>query len=113
VWRRRRRPATYVLWWLLFVVTGYGYKPLRALACYLLVVAAFATVYVELAHATLASVLAWKDAALLSVGAFHGAALFGVAHHRAGLLTTFVIAEAVLGLVIELTVIASFARRPA
>ncbi len=113
VWRRQWRLPTYALWWLFFVVTGYGYKPLRAIACYLLIVAGFAAAYIQVAHAALGNVLAWKDAAMLSVGAFHGTALFAMAHHPAGPLTNLVIVEAVLGLLIELTVIASFAHHTA
>jgi len=115
VWRRQWRLPTYLMWGLVYCVTGYGYKPLRALACYLLVVAAFAAVYIKLVNGAFTSALAWKDALLLSVGAFHGAALFNMArtNHSTGTLTALILAEAAVGLLIELTVIASFARRPA
>jgi uncharacterized protein YjbI with pentapeptide repeats len=115
VWRRQWRLPTYLLWGLVFLVTGYGYKPLRTLACYLLVVAAFAAAYIQLANGALTSALAWKDALVLSVGAFHGAALFAMARasHPTSTLSALVLAEAAVGLFIELTVIASFARRQA
>ena len=97
--------------WLLDLISGYGYKPLRSLITYLLVIGVFALGYYLLGGAVSPN-LSPLDALIFSVTSFHGrgfAAGEAVSLHNP--LTILAAGEAVLGLLIEIVFIATFTQR--
>ena len=119
VLRRRalRRSGTraygpYLFSWLLDVLAGYGYKPGRTLAAYLATVLGFAIIYYMLGRAA-GNQLSMSPlyAFIISIISFHGRGFF-----PAGFLPTLPMAvcaacEAIIGLTIEISFIATFTQR--
>jgi uncharacterized protein YjbI with pentapeptide repeats len=66
-----RRAGLYLLSLLLDVLTGYGYRMGRMVVAYLALIVVFASLYYGFAQAG-ASHLSWREAAILSITAFHG-----------------------------------------
>jgi uncharacterized protein YjbI with pentapeptide repeats len=100
--------------WVLDRVSGYGQLPGRILATYLFVIALFAALYAIVGSSVGPSNLIPGpiDAIVFSVTSFHGRGFFpneniGL-HHP---LTILAAAEAVVGLFLELVLIATFSRR--
>src|SRR6516162_6371808 len=56
--------------WLLDRLAGYGYKPLRSIFTYVLVIAAFTLIYLILGGAH-GQGLSWNEALVVSMTAFH------------------------------------------
>jgi uncharacterized protein YjbI with pentapeptide repeats len=112
---RRFRLGRWLFSWLLFIIAGYGYRPLRTLFWYLAVIGAFAFAY----HTVGPSVgvpLSPLGSLVFSVTSFHGRGFFpgGSPGHSVTLddpLTVLAAAEAVLGLFIEISFIATFTQR--
>lgn len=105
--------------WFLFLLAGYGYKPLRSFLAYLLVIAGFATAYYLLGlndlvgphHVPGPHYLSWYEAFVVSMTAFHGRGFF-VGTFSPGDPQALVAAiEAFLGLLIEVTFIATLTQR--
>jgi Pentapeptide repeats (8 copies) len=97
--------------WLLDVTSGYGYKPMRSFITYLLVIALFACAYF-LFGANVSPALSPVDAFIFSVTSFHGRGFApGEAVTLHNPLTILAAGEAVLGLLIEITFIATFTQR--
>ncbi len=97
--------------WLLDLISGYGYKPMRSLITYLLVIGLFAVGY-YLLGGNVNPALSPLDALIFSVTSFHGrgfAAGEAVTLHNP--LTIMAAGEAVLGLLIEIVFIATFTQR--
>ncbi|HET9981233.1 MAG TPA: pentapeptide repeat-containing protein [Ktedonobacterales bacterium] len=97
--------------WLLDLISGYGYKPMRSLITYLLVIGLFAIGY-YLLGGNVTPALSPLDALIFSVTSFHGrgfAAGEAVSLHNP--LTILAAGEAVLGLLIEIVFIATFTQR--
>jgi len=95
---------------LLDLLAGYGYRPGRSVEAYLVVIFGFMGLYLLNAHSA-AVHLTWDEALVLSVISFHGRGFF---LQNIALGDTFVrlaAAEAVLGLVIEISFIATFTQR--
>ena len=93
-------------------IAGYGYKPLRSLLTYLLMIIGFAGIYYLLRDAVSPS-LSPLDALVFSVTSFHGRG-FAPSTQTTSLhspLTLVAAVEAVVGLVIEITFIATFTQR--
>jgi uncharacterized protein YjbI with pentapeptide repeats len=90
-------------------IAGYGYRPLRSIATYVLVVLAFAAVYFVLAPSNLH--LTAAGAIVTSMVSFHGRGFFPGQPDVDGLFMRFVAAEALCGLLIEITFIATFTQR--
>jgi uncharacterized protein YjbI with pentapeptide repeats len=92
------------------LIAGYGYRPLRSFATYLAVVVGFAAIYLAMGgvggHA-----LAWNEALVVSLTAFHGRGFFATAFQPGDPQAAVAAAEAVLGLLIEITFIATFTQR--
>jgi hypothetical protein len=98
---------------LLDAVAGYGERPGRIFGAYVTVVSVFAVAYGLVTHLveTKLSKLSWDESLVLSLTSFHGRGFFpgslplgdGVACIAAG--------EAVIGLFIELILIATFSKR--
>lgn len=96
---------------LLDLISGYGYRPLRSLLTYVLVVVGFAVAYYFLGvnvHPALLPV----DALVFSITSFHGRGFSPgemVSLHNP--LSILAACEAIIGLLIEITFIATFTQR--
>lgn len=118
----RQRIQTLGLWlfsWFLYLLAGYGYKPLRSLLAYLFVIIGFAASYFLLGlhdvvgphHVFGPYHLTWFEAIVVSMTAFHGRGFFAN-QFQPGDPQAFVAAfEAFVGLLIEVTLIATLTRR--
>jgi uncharacterized protein YjbI with pentapeptide repeats len=107
---RRGRPLRYLGSLFLDLVAGYGYKPLRSVLTYLLVVAGFAVAYFALG-APGGHPLTWNEALVVSLTAFHGRGFFATAFQPGDPQAAVAASEAVIGLLIEITFIATFTQR--
>jgi uncharacterized protein YjbI with pentapeptide repeats len=96
--------------WVLDAVSGYGYQPLRSVFTYLLVVAVFAVVYFALSGAG-SHTLTWNEALVVSLTAFHGRGFFATAFQPGDPQAALAALEAVIGLLIEISFIATFTQR--
>jgi hypothetical protein len=103
---------------LLWLISGYGYKPIRSVITYLLVILSFATAYFVLTNFALtpflpshSSPLAWYEAIVLSISSFHGRGLFPSGLSLGDPLAILAAFEAIIGLLIEITFIATFTQR--
>jgi hypothetical protein len=115
--RERRYPAAAGSW-LLDLVSGYGYKPMRSVITYLVVILGFAAAYFALTNFALtpffpshSSPLAWYEAIVLSVSSFHGRGLFPSGLSLGDPVAILAAFEAIIGLLIEITFIATFTQR--
>ena len=103
---------------LLDVISGYGFKPLRSIVTYLIVLGIFAAAYfgvtnfdvVPFLH-THATPLTWYEALVLSVSSFHGRGLFPTGLALGDPIAIIAAFEAVIGLLIEIIFIATFTQR--
>lgn len=105
----RRRPAYYgslLLDWL----AGYGYRPGRSFLAYLFIIAAFAAAYFVLRDSA-GHQLRWYEAAVVSLTAFHGRGFFSQQFSPGDPQSIIAALEAVVGLVIEISFIATFTKR--
>lgn len=97
--------------WLLFLIAGYGYKPSRSFLAYFLVITGFATAYYFLGHAVGPS-LSPLGAFVFSMTSFHGRGFFpGNNISLDDPLTVLAALEALVGLIIEVTFIATLTQR--
>ncbi len=107
-----RAYGSYLFSWLLDVLAGYGYKPGRTLVAYLAPVLGFAIIYYALGHvAGNQPSMSPLYAFIISIISFHGRGFF-----PAGFLPTLPMSvcaacEAILGLTIEISFIATFTQR--
>jgi uncharacterized protein YjbI with pentapeptide repeats len=113
VWRLQRRPLKFVLSWFLYLLAGYGYRPLRSVIIYLLVVVSFAIGYYEVTHFLHAQPypLAWYEALILSISSFHGRGFFQPVQSLGDPVAVLASIEAIFGLLIEISFIATFTQR--
>ena len=91
------------------LLAGYGYKPGRALAWYVLVIFGFTTAYSLFGHIPFL-----PDALVFSTMSFHGRGFFPSLSNETNLhnpLVALAAAEAVIGLFIEISFIATFTKR--
>jgi hypothetical protein len=112
-----RKLGRWAFSWLLNLVSGYGDKPGRALACYLAVVAAFTGAYWAITNQLFSflqsgsSHLLWYEALVLSISSFHGRGFFPTMLSLGDPIAVVAAAEAIIGLFIELVFIATFTQR--
>lgn len=92
------------------LLAGYGYKPLRSLVAYLLVIACFTVVYYFIGQ-TVGPRLSPLGALVFSLTSFHGRGLFTGRIAVDDPITVLAAFEAVVGLAIEISFIATFTRR--
>lgn len=103
--------------WLMDLVAGYGERPGRIFASYLLVVSFFAATYYTVTNfvgavlATNPAHLTWSEALVLSLSSFHGRGFFPQSISLGDPIAVVAALEAVVGLFIELMLIATFSRR--
>jgi uncharacterized protein YjbI with pentapeptide repeats len=110
VLRRQRQFGRALGSLLLDIISGYGYRPLRSFITYLLVVLAFAACYFALGGANSQS-LSWNEALVISMTAFHGRGFFPMVFQAADPQAAVAAVEALFGLLIEITFIATFTQR--
>ena len=108
--RLAQKMVSYASSWLFDLVAGYGYKPLRSLVVYLLVIGIFACIYSVLGmvngpHQSFGELL------MLSMTSFHGRGLFPDQLAMNGSQAFVATIEAIIGLVIEVSFIAAFVQR--
>jgi uncharacterized protein YjbI with pentapeptide repeats len=104
--QRLRLLGAWLFSWFLFLLAGYGYKPARSFLAYLLVIGAFMILYLFLdPH------LAWYEAIVVSMTAFHGRGFSPSTFSPGDPLSIASAVEAFVGLIIEVTFIATLTRR--
>jgi uncharacterized protein YjbI with pentapeptide repeats len=102
----KRKYGQYLFSFFLDLLSGYGYKPFRCFIAYALVIVVFATLYHQLgAH------LAWNEAIVISMTAFHGRGFFPEQFKPGDPQALVAAVEAFVGLLIEVTFIATLTQR--
>ena len=99
--------------WLLDIVAGYGEQPSKTFISYLVVIFGFAGLFtmVTASGNTHVTKLTWDEALVLSLTSFHGRGFFPGALSLGDWVARLGAMEAVVGLFIELILIATFSRR--
>jgi len=119
---RSFRLPQYLGSWFLAILAGYGYRPGRTIFWYLMVIASFAYAYFQATHglpvgplhfaqSTDIQPLPWNEALILSVSAFHGRGFFQPVKSLGDPVAGLAALEAVIGLLIEISFIATFTQR--
>ncbi len=103
-WRVRNFGAC-IFSWILDLLAGYGYKPGRSVLAYLLVIAGFAVFNYGIGH------LSPSEALIFSVTSFHGRGFLPGPFALGNPVTALAAVEAVVGLFIEISFIATFTQR--
>lgn len=101
------------------MLAGYGYHPERTLFWYLVIISGFSFAYVQATHGVLTSglhpsqvpLLQWYEALVLSISAFHGCGFFQPVQSRGDPVAILAAAEAIIGLLIEISYMATFTQR--
>jgi hypothetical protein len=114
-WRRPwRMPGDFLRWlfsWFLALLAGYGFHPGRSVFWYLATIFGFAFAYYSVGHSS-GLIPGQLDAVVFSLTSFHGRGFFpgeNVSLHHP--LTVLAALEAVVGLLIEISFIATFTQR--
>lgn len=112
----RASPRTwgaYLFYSLLNIVSGQGEEPQCIFVAYGLIIAAFTAIYWAVSNqfATSSQPLEWYEALVLSLSSFHGRGFFPAQIGLSDPLAIVAAFEAVLGLFIELILIATFSNR--
>ncbi len=110
VFRYQRKFGQYFFSLFLDLLAGYGYKPWRSFLTYLLVITAFATAYFIVGH-TVGPVLSPLGSFVFSMTSFHGRGFFPGGIGLDDPLTVLAALEAFIGLLIEVTFIATLTQR--
>ena len=105
VWDKIRTGAAYLFSWCLDILAGYGYKPERSVIIYVLTVLIFAVIYLFM------GALPFGEALVFSITAFHGRGFLPGPFTLASPVTDLAAFEAVIGLFIEISFIATFTQR--
>ena len=105
-----RRIPSWLGSWLLAALAGYGFRPLRTILWYFSVLIAFAALYVSLGTVN-GHPFNVVEAAVFSVTSFHGRGFFPGSLALDNPVTVVAALEAVLGLLIEISFIATFTQR--
>ncbi len=108
LWRQRRF-VRYLFFVFLNTLAGYGFRPVRSLFWYIIIIFGFATAYFAFGHLSLL-----PDAVVLSLTSFHGRGFFPGLGNETSLHNPLVVMaaiEAVVGLFIEISFIATFTQR--
>jgi hypothetical protein len=111
--RHQRKYGAWFFSGLLDLIAGYGEEPVRILLAYLTVVLGFAAAYWSVTHflETKLAQLSWDEALVLSLTSFHGRGFFPGFLSLGDWVARLGAAEAVIGLFIELILIATFSKR--
>lgn len=106
VFWNQRRFLQYLGSLFLALVSGYGYKVGRCFIAYALVIGVFAMIY----H-LLGTHPAWNESIVISMTAFHGRGFFPEQFHPGDPQALAAAIEALVGLLIEITLIATLTQR--
>jgi Pentapeptide repeats (8 copies) len=109
LWRQGRYGAAFFSW-VLDRIAGHGYKPGRTVLWYLAVIAAFALTYYLLGPGE-GHAFSPQGALVFSVTSFHGRGFFPGSLSLEDLVTQLAAIQAVFGLFIEVSFIATFTQR--
>lgn len=104
-WDRLRTGVAYLFSCFLDILAGYGYRPERSVIIYVLTVLVFTIIYL------LVGALPFSEALIFSVTAFHGRGFLTGPFTLASPVTALAALEAVIGLFIEISFIATFTQR--
>src|SRR5258708_4096189 len=110
VLRRQRKVVAYLFSGVLELLAGYGYRPGRSVIAYLVIIMGFMGLYLLNAH-FVAPHLRWDEALVLSVSSFHGRGFFTQDITLGDTYARLAAVEAVVGLFIEISFIATFTQR--
>jgi hypothetical protein len=108
--RKQGRIAQWLGSWAIAALAGYGFKPGRTILWYLGLIAAFATAYYLLGP-TQGHTFQPDGALVFSLTSFHGRGFFPESLSFESWVTRLAALEAVLGLLIEISFIATFTQR--
>jgi hypothetical protein len=119
VYRREGKRGRATFSWFLDAVAGHGYKPARSLYTYLGVLFGFAFLFFLAGNGWLTfglpasqyQSLPWYEALILSVSSFHGRGFFQPLQTLGDPVAIIASVEAVFGLFIEVSFIATFTQR--
>ena len=107
---RRRKIGQFLFSGFLDILAGYGYKPGRSVLAYVLVIATFALAYAILGH-SIHPTISPLGALIFSVTSFHRRGLFPGGIPLDDPITILAATETVIGLIIEISFIATFTQR--
>ncbi len=110
VYKYQRKLWQYLGSLFLDLLTGYGYKPIRSFLAYLIVILTFATTYFIVGR-TVGPGLSPLGSVVFSMTSFHGRGFFPGGITLDDPLTVLAALEALVGLLIEVTFIATLTRR--
>jgi uncharacterized protein YjbI with pentapeptide repeats len=108
--QRMQALGSWLFSWILFLLAGYGFKPIRSVIAYLVIIFGFMGLYLLNAH-FIAPHLTWDEALVLSVSSFHGRGFFTQSVTLGDTYARLASIEAVVGLFIEISFIATFTQR--
>lgn len=109
LWQRAQKLGAYLFSLFLDLLAGYGYRPAKTVLWYLLVIGVFAATYAVVGHLS-----PFPDALVFSIMSFHGRGFSPSLSSETNLHNPLVVlaaAEAVIGLFIEISFIATFTQR--
>jgi cellulose synthase/poly-beta-1,6-N-acetylglucosamine synthase-like glycosyltransferase len=104
--QRLQSSGAWLFSWFLFLLAGYGYKLWRSFLAYLLVIGIFTSLYLLLTPH-----LVWYEAIVVSMTAFHGRGFSPNTFSPGDPLSIASAFEAFVGLIIEVTFIATLTQR--
>jgi uncharacterized protein YjbI with pentapeptide repeats len=110
VFLRQRKFGRYLASWFFNIMAGYGYRPIRSFIAYGLVITFFMGLYVLNSQFAMPH-LNWQEALVLSVSSFHGRGFFSPDIRLGDTFAQLAALEAFAGLIIEVTIIATFTQR--
>lgn len=105
-WQRFRPLGAWLFSWFLSLIAGYGYKLMRSFGAYVLIISTFTILYLWLSPQ-----LAWYEAIVVSMTAFHGRGFSPSTFSPGDPLSIASAFEAFVGLIIEVTFIATLTQR--
>ena len=108
--RLMHKMVDYFFSWLFDLLAGYGYKPLRSLIAYLLVIGTFTVIFYALGM-VYGPHLSWGELLATSMASFHGRSFFPDQSHLAGPQAFVALIEAFVGVIIEVSFIVAFVQR--
>jgi uncharacterized protein YjbI with pentapeptide repeats len=108
--RLQGRTGAYIFSAFLDTLAGYGYQPIRSIRAYVLVILCFAILYFILGH-IVGPELSPIGALVFSVTSFHGRGFFPGGIRLDDPITIMAAVEAIIGLTIEISFIATFTQR--
>jgi uncharacterized protein YjbI with pentapeptide repeats len=115
VWRQQKMRGKYLFSYFLDIIAGYGYRPLRSIACYAAILVVFACIYFLMGahHNDVPLPVQFGEVLVASMMAFHSRGFMaGNYQDLIGDNLAFVAAiEGLLGLLIEFSLIATFTQR--